>query len=1203
MACPRHKKKLPHNDVNNVQLGFNDDRQDERRWARERRDRRANFNDNFNKTKKRRITTARDFRNSMRERKDEIRQKSKAQMPSRTLGLKAQTNGSLIRPPGWNDDDEFQAKCVRSLAKDAARVLPVFLGTHLLKAQTAAKLGGKGSTQHRNSSKNINKSDDGGRSKFLFIADDLSVDSVLGLETAIRALHEAVLLPLLYPDALKKMNIIAPRGVLLYGSPGTGKTLAVRVIATTAARICDRMSKRDGREHKIAFYHRTAADCLGKFHGQAERTLRLLFASAIENAPSIIFIDEIDGLLPTRAGGNSNVSQDHLHTSVVTTMLALMDDMKDRGNVVVIGATNRPESIDPALRRPGRFDREVYCPLPSAKDRENIISLYTKEWNPAPHPMIVRAAAKATQGYAGADLKSLCSCVMMMALHRTKPNFMQELLEEETLNCMLNERRAEHSTCNVEATKFKESEEVRKNFVNVMSCDANKDDENGNTRLEKDHDNNNETFKQDVGETDIERPVDSNVEETIGHPPEIPSKPSERLTSSVEKSDMVEDHMQSKVATFLSNLHLHIQTQPSDWRTGIRMLPPPCIKRATSAATAMDSIGPLPYEVAHILLPGLQILLKQLYNNDVSNSLSAKDNNSSIKAILEIFETGSTTSEIERNLCKLGVLCSPAWFVNSELKEKKTFVQNPVRMYDSSSACTTLNLRIMIGGRDDSGQKQLAGCLLDIFSNERIQPINLPLLLAEGEGNIFDGMVKVLENTLTFGTSLLVLFLPQLDLWVEEDSDEDPCRTSNLDDSSNEHALCEPKVAPMSSKAWSIFQQQIESLSHHRSLVIVATSCTQLNTLNSSVRDFFNMSHSNEISCDQRANTASVEIAPLTSEQIIEFVRRSSKQLVDRLLLSWIENNKCKITNTRDNELSTGGGKVGNNSHLLIGDSLRPRTRVTDKENSSVKIDFPSSDSLKMSTEFIQISNSLKAIGHKLLRDERVRSLDDHIMTTEMDFSKSLRFVAQRAVSGHFGTNIPEMTRALHFAAAAHHSIAMRWMKRYKYDGDDEMVAALMAADGAKAAADDYSSRLFDLEKKLSYIKEDNRKSASVDQSRNADAVDNQELADQISLCISSLTEAQQLDVKLCETVLKQKRVILQQLEPVSVCDSLSLGQIQDRVNNFLLKRCGESSSENREIEISLRQILSVVQSLEKLLSYNLETEFHTRFADIFTGI
>ena len=172
---------------------------------------------------------------------------------------------------------------------------------------------------------------------------------------------------------------------------------------------------------------RKGADCLSKWVGEAERQLRLLFEEARNQQPSIIFFDEIDGLAPVRSS-----KQDQIHASIVSTLLALMDGMDGRGQVVVIGATNRPDAIDPALRRPGRFDREFYFPLPGLAARERILRIMTKKWagwESEKGEENVKGLAKLTKGYGGADMRvSNTSSPCMQHIYRLYRRYVQKLL-------------------------------------------------------------------------------------------------------------------------------------------------------------------------------------------------------------------------------------------------------------------------------------------------------------------------------------------------------------------------------------------------------------------------------------------------------------------------------------------------------------------------------------------------------------------------------------------------------------------------------------------------------------------------------------------------------------------------------------------------------------------------------------------------------
>ncbi|XP_069847457.1 ATPase family AAA domain-containing protein 2 isoform X1 [Dipodomys merriami] len=231
-------------------------------------------------------------------------------------------------------------------------------------------------------------------------------DSVGGLSNHIAALKEMVVFPLLYPEVFEKFKIQPPRGCLFYGPPGTGKTLVARALANE----CSQGDKR------VAFFMRKGADCLSKWVGESERQLRLLFDQAYQMRPSIIFFDEIDGLAPVRSS-----RQDQIHSSIVSTLLALMDGLDSRGEVVVIGATNRLDSIDPALRRPGRFDREFLFNLPDKDARKEILKIHTRDWNPRPLDMFLEELAENCVGYCGADIKSICAEAALCALRRRYP--------------------------------------------------------------------------------------------------------------------------------------------------------------------------------------------------------------------------------------------------------------------------------------------------------------------------------------------------------------------------------------------------------------------------------------------------------------------------------------------------------------------------------------------------------------------------------------------------------------------------------------------------------------------------------------------------------------------------------------------------------------------------------------------------------------
>ncbi|XP_065608190.1 ATPase family AAA domain-containing protein 2 [Cyrtonyx montezumae] len=245
-------------------------------------------------------------------------------------------------------------------------------------------------------------------------------DAVGGLSDQISSLKEMVIFPLLYPEVFERFKVQPPRGCLFYGPPGTGKTLVARALANECSQ----------GNRKVAFFMRKGADCLSKWAGESEKQLRILFDQAYHMRPSIIFFDEIDGLAPVRSS-----KQDQVHSSIVSTLLALMDGLNSRGEVVVIGATNRIDAIDPALRRPGRFDREFFFGLPNKEARKEILKIQTRDWTPKLLDTFIDELAEECVGYCGADIKSLCAETALCALRRQYP---QIYLSSEKLELDVN---------------------------------------------------------------------------------------------------------------------------------------------------------------------------------------------------------------------------------------------------------------------------------------------------------------------------------------------------------------------------------------------------------------------------------------------------------------------------------------------------------------------------------------------------------------------------------------------------------------------------------------------------------------------------------------------------------------------------------------------------------------------------------------------
>ncbi len=231
-------------------------------------------------------------------------------------------------------------------------------------------------------------------------------EDVGGLGQEVRKVREMIELPLRHPELFEKLGVEAPKGVLLHGPPGTGKTLLAKAVAS---------------ETSANFVSISGPEIMSKFYGESEERLRNIFKKAEENAPTIIFIDEIDSIAPKRDEVTGETER-----RVVAQMLALMDGLQARGKVVVIGATNRPNALDPALRRPGRFDREIEINIPDRNGRLEILEIHTRGM-PLGMDVDLDRLADLTHGYAGADLQALTKEAAMHSLRRLLPEIDLEL--------------------------------------------------------------------------------------------------------------------------------------------------------------------------------------------------------------------------------------------------------------------------------------------------------------------------------------------------------------------------------------------------------------------------------------------------------------------------------------------------------------------------------------------------------------------------------------------------------------------------------------------------------------------------------------------------------------------------------------------------------------------------------------------------------
>ena len=263
------------------------------------------------------------------------------------------------------------------------------------------------------------------RSTSLTILEETSVDrkirvtyeEVGGLKTEIKAMREIVELPLRHPELFSGLGIEPHSGILLYGPPGCGKTLIAKVLAS---------------ESEANMFSINGPEIMNKYYGETEARLRDIFKEAKDNSPSIIFIDEIDAIAPKREEAYGDVEK-----RVVAQLLALMDGLTERGNVIVLGATNRPDSIDPALRRPGRFDREVEISVPNEDGRLEVLLIHTRGM-PIAEDVNLKNLSAELHGYTGADIKSLCREAAMKSIRRYLPeiDLETEKISSEVLKSM-----------------------------------------------------------------------------------------------------------------------------------------------------------------------------------------------------------------------------------------------------------------------------------------------------------------------------------------------------------------------------------------------------------------------------------------------------------------------------------------------------------------------------------------------------------------------------------------------------------------------------------------------------------------------------------------------------------------------------------------------------------------------------------------------
>jgi transitional endoplasmic reticulum ATPase len=304
--------------------------------------------------------------------------------------------GTLLDGLPLVEGDTIRANLFGTRSQDFAVISAVPKGVVLVHARTKIEVKDKAEARAKDS--------------------NISYEDVGGLGKELQRVREMIELPLKYPQIFERLGIDPPQGVLLHGPPGCGKTLIARAVANETA---------------AYFTHITGPEIMGKFYGESEARLRSVFKEAKTNAPAILFIDEIDAIAPKREemGGEKQVER-----RVVAQLLALMDGLESRGELIVIGATNIPNSLDPALRRPGRFDREIAISIPDQRGRLEILQIHTRGM-PLAQDVDLGKLSQITHGFVGADLEALCREAAMNALRKIMPSidFQLDEIPYETL--------------------------------------------------------------------------------------------------------------------------------------------------------------------------------------------------------------------------------------------------------------------------------------------------------------------------------------------------------------------------------------------------------------------------------------------------------------------------------------------------------------------------------------------------------------------------------------------------------------------------------------------------------------------------------------------------------------------------------------------------------------------------------------------------
>ena len=728
-------------------------------------------------------------------------------------------------------------------------------------------------------------------------------ESLAGVEEHVKTLKELTLLPLAYPETFDSLGISAARGVLLHGPPGTGKTAAVRALLGAAAH----------GPRPISFFSRLGADCLGKYSGEAERKLRLLFEEAEKHQPSIIFFDEIDGLAPARrgSGASSSGAQDEIHSSVVATLLALMDGLSSRGSVVVVASTNRPDAVDSALRRPGRFDRELFFGLPDAAARADILAVHTRAWTPQPSRETLKTVAARTEGAAGADLRAIANAALMRAVKRACPSLLAGDPTRDSLSvelevrlpppdsavALLDEARSAASLGHVGAgVSLKEFDalgvrlnvywplEDRHHLGTIVGydranlCHRIKYDDSSLLNAEESW---LQLFRPNINVHVVEGDTDADG---------ALRSPKERM-----RAQEAMQHAKDLHEKYLKTRRDSVVVEPRDWSFALTTSSGACSARSASAA-----LIPRGASLPRYLVPALGQSLTRGLSEFVKRGAPMTP-----RCIQAFQSTKATKDRYEDLLARAGVTDG----INADdiAAPSTPPLSTPADQLESAQT----GCRMLLAGDVGNGQREMMDAMLSTFSGVSSHLINLPMLISHGDGDAVRGVSAALLEPLRQSTRTpTMLIMPDMDLWAL-----DQCETSD------------GNITEISTSAlWDLVQStisesQVSSIGDG-GLYMVATVNVPMDALPTSIKYFF------------ESSGFVFDVTPHLKENKIlaESLTRAAHDIVLSDVLPIFEESRCRVaaTDQASNAIDTNAGaqqKASEESHELALEALRIRVR------------------------------------------------------------------------------------------------------------------------------------------------------------------------------------------------------------------------------------------------------------------------------------